>query len=99
MDSVTAGLALCPKAARASLSPRAGQLRHDSFNRELMTLLKCPLADAVVCACSLCVAVRAQRNAEVVGCIHAHSSLTTGVRGFAPPFDSAGDARHFANGQ
>src|ERR1019366_7292283 len=56
-----------------------------------------PLADAVVGARCLGMAVGTQRDARVVGGLHAHASVTAGVSCFAAAFDPAGDAGHFAN--
>src|ERR1035441_613505 len=60
-------------------------------------MFKRSLAHSVVRAWRLGVAVGAQRDARVVGCLHAHASVTSGMCGFAAAFDPAGTAGHFAN--
>src|ERR1035441_2029077 len=56
-------------------------------------MFKRSLAHSVVRAWRLGVAVGAQRDARVVGCLHAHASVTAGMRGLAAAFDPAGAAR------
>jgi hypothetical protein len=46
--------------------------------------LKVPLACPVVRARRLCVAVRTERHAGIVGCLLAHAAVRPGVSGFAP---------------
>src|ERR1039458_9393497 len=85
----------CP--SRATRPPLPVQPLDHPREREPVPFLKGPFSDAVVCARRLPVAVRTERHARVVGRLLAHTAVRPGMSGFAPPFDPAGDARHFAN--
>src|ERR1035438_2308191 len=65
---------------------------HCACERNPLPLFEGALAHAVVRARRLRVAGGTQGDARVVGCLHAHPSVTAGMRGLAKAFDPAGAA-------
>jgi hypothetical protein len=87
--------------SRAFHAPRSDHWRFNrsTHSREAKPVppLKLPFAQAVISQGCLCVAVRTEWDTGIVGRLLAHAAVRSGVRGFAPACDPAGDAGHFAN--
>jgi hypothetical protein len=82
---------------RSTRPPLLVQRRNCAGKYDVMTLFKSPFPNSVIRARRLCMAIRTERHAGIVGSFLPHAAIRAGMSGFAPAFDPAADARHLTD--